>query len=154
MGRLTHYVFRSVWHVRTPFEDVWEVLSDVTTYADWWPEVRSVTPMGDGRYRMVARSLLPYELRFVSEEDPTDRGRGVIDARLSGDLVGTARFSITEEGEWCRIVYDQEVDTNRTLLNVLAPVARLPFVYNHTLMMRHGEAGLRAYLAGYLRGKA
>ena len=152
MRRLTHYLFRTVWRVPAGLDDVYEILSDVTTYAAWWPEVRSVQPLGNARYLITARSLLPYELRFVSEERVNDRSRGVVEAGLSGELEGFARFTITEEGRLCRIVYDQEVDTNRTLLNVLAPIARLPFIYNHTLMMRHGEAGLRTYLAGYRRG--
>lgn len=154
MGKLTHYVFKSVWHVDAPYDDVCAVLTDVTTYSAWWPEVRSVEPTGDGRYRMVARSLLPYELRFVSEESAGKRTAGVIDARLSGDLEGFARFTVEDQGGSCRLVYDQQVDTHRRLLNALAPIARLPFRYNHHLMMKHGEAGLRTFMAGYRQAKA
>lgn len=153
MGKLTHYVFKSVWHVNAPCDDVRSVLSDVMTYVHWWPEVKSVEPLGDGRYQMVARSLLPYELRFVSEENTGPSAPGVIDARLSGDLEGFARFTVNEVGGSCRLVYDQEVATHRALLNRLAPVARLPFRVNHYLMMKHGEAGLRTFMAGHQQAK-
>jgi Polyketide cyclase / dehydrase and lipid transport len=157
---LQHYVFRSVWEVDAPFDVVCDVLRDVATYPDWWPEIRTVDQIGHGRYEMVARSFLPYELRFVSEDRTSDDSgpkkaeAGIIDARLSGDLVGFARWTVTKTGGGCRLVYDQEVDTHKRLLNALAPIARPAFKLNHTFMMRHGQAGLRTYLAGLLAGVA
>ena len=155
MSKLTHYVFKSVWQIDARFGDVCTVLSDVMSYSAWWPEIRSVDDFGDGRYAMVARSTLPYELRFVSKDATTaaDRQLGVIAASLSGDLEGWARFTVEEVGGGCRLTYDQEVDTNKALLNILAPVARPAFRANHGLMMKHGEQGLRTYMAGYSRAK-
>ncbi len=152
MSNLTHYVFKSIWHVDAPFEDLYAVLSDVTSYPAWWPEIRTVKPLGDNRFAMVARSTLPYELRFVSEEDPTQRRPDAIHARLRGDLEGFARWTLERTGSGCRLIYDQEVDTHKRLLDTLAPVARPAFRANHALMMRHGQSGLRTYMAGYLRG--
>ncbi len=154
MGRLTHYVFRSVWSVEASCADVSAVLADVRTYPAWWPEIRTVKDLGHGRFEMVARSLLPYELRFVSEERGENRQPGVIDARLSGDLEGFARWSVESVGSSCKLVYDQEVDTHKALLSALAPVARPAFRMNHSLMMRNGQAGLRTFMAGYMRGAA
>ncbi|MGI9032574.1 MAG: SRPBCC family protein, partial [Acidimicrobiales bacterium] len=68
MRRSTHYVFHAVWDVSAGFDDVCTVLSHPETYSAWWPEIRSVTPRASGRFEMVARSVLPYDLRFVSEE--------------------------------------------------------------------------------------
>ncbi|HEX2701795.1 MAG TPA: SRPBCC family protein [Acidimicrobiales bacterium] len=153
MRRLTHYVFRSVWTVDAPLDDIRPVLADVRTYPAWWPEIRSVTDLGGGRFEMVARSLLPYELRFVSEEDTAMRGSGVIGARLSGELEGFARWTTEQVGATSRLVYDQEVETRKALLNALAPVARPGFRFNHFLMMRHGRTGLRTFMAGYRRGQ-
>ena len=153
VGKLTHYTFRSAWSVEAPFDVVCSVLADVASYPAWWPEIRSVRALGGDRYEMVARSLLPYELRFVSEERfPEHRAEGIIDARLSGDLEGFARWTVQKRGGGCDLVYDQEVVTHKRLLNVLAPLARPAFRANHALMMRHGAAGLRTFLAGYLRG--
>jgi hypothetical protein len=152
VGSLTHYVFKSIWSVEAPFDDVCAVLADVMTYSSWWPEIRTVTPVGEGRYEMVARSLLPYELRFVSEEDRAAASPGVIPAHLTGDLEGFARFTVEQVGTGCRLVYDQEVDTHKLLLNLTAPLARPAFRANHGLMMRHGQAGLRTFVAGYRLG--
>jgi len=151
VSNLKHYVFRSVWQVQTNVADVMAVLNDIESYPAWWPEFRSVRPLGDGRFEVVARSFLPYELRFVSEATGDEPRPGVINARLSGDMEGTVRWTVEQMGADCRLVYDQEVTTNKRLLNVMAPVARPGFKANHTLMMRHGERGLRTFMAGYAR---
>jgi hypothetical protein len=149
---LTHYVFRSIWHVEARRADVMPVLYDLESYPAWWPEIRSVRPLGEARFEVVARSFLPYELRFLSDGAAFDPDSGVIDARLSGDMEGTVRWTASEVDGGCRLVYDQEVTTNKRLLNVMAPVARPGFKANHAIMMRHGQAGLQTYMAGFHRG--
>jgi hypothetical protein len=156
---LTHYVFRSIWHVRARRRDLMSVLDDLESYPAWWPEIREVRPLGARRFEVVARSFLPYELRFVTDADEPRAGlggpkavAGIIEVRLSGDMEGTMRWTVEESDDGCRLVYDQEVSTNKRLLNVMAPVARPGFKANHALMMRHGEAGLRTFMAGYLLG--
>ncbi len=150
--KLTHYVFRSTWHVTARRAEVMPVLYDLASYPAWWPEIRSAKPIGDGRFAVVARSFLPYELRFVSDADEFDADSGIIDARLSGDMEGTVRWTVSEISDQCRLVYDQEVSTHKRLLNVMAPVARPGFRANHSIMMRNGQAGLRTFMAGYHRG--
>jgi hypothetical protein len=151
MGALNHYVFRSVWQVQAPPGDVVAVLNDLESYPVWWPEIRSVRALGDNRFEVVARSFLPYDLRFVSGPGEDEPQPGVIEARLSGDLEGWVRWTVEQVADGCRLVYDQEVTTHKGLLNVLAPAARPAFKANHALMMRHGQAGLRTYMAGFLR---
>lgn len=154
MSDLTHYVFRSVWQVQADVEDVVAVLNDLESYPAWWPEIRSVRPLGGDRFEVVARSFLPYELRFVSEAAADEPSPGVINARLSGDMEGTVRWTVEQVDAGCRLVYDQEVTTHKRLLNVMAPVARPGFKANHAVMMRHGEHGLRTFMAGYARGSS
>lgn len=152
MSGLTHYVFKSIWHVDARADDVLSVLNDLGSYPAWWPEIREVRSLGGARFEVVARSFLPYELRFVSDASDGQTVANVIDARLSGDMEGRVRWTVEEREGGCRLTYDQEVTTHKRLLNVLAPVARPAFKVNHGLMMRHGQAGLRTYMAGFSRG--
>ena len=64
----------------------------------------------------------------------------------SPELLAVSLWDSKEDAEkYGKAVYPE-------LLNVLAPVARPGFQVNHTLMMKHGQAGLRTYMAGYGRG--
>gem|GEM_PF-467727 len=147
--RPTSYTFHSVWRLAAAPAAVYQVLCHVESYPAWWPEVRSMRRLDERRFDTVCKSLLPYELRFVTEQALADPDRGVLEARLSGDLVGRSRWSIAADGAGTSLTYDQEVLTHRRLLNTLAPAARPAFVANHALMMRHGKAGLATFMAGY-----
>ncbi len=150
---MTHYRFVSVWHVDVAPDDAFEVLSDIGDYPAWWPEIREVWRIDDDTVDVRARSLLPYDLRFTMTRARADREAGILEVEMMGDLEGFSRFTITPERAGSRVLFEEEVNTNRRLLNRLALVARPAFSLNHTLMMRHGRAGLRTYLAGYRRAR-
>jgi hypothetical protein len=99
------------------------------------------------------RSLLPYDLSFVIHEPHVDPASGVLMARLAGDLEGYSRWTVTGTNEGSDVVFDEEVTTTKPLLKRLSRIVRPALHANHALMMRHGEAGLRAHLAA-LRSQA
>lgn len=147
------YTFHSVWRLAATPAEVYQVLCHIELYAEWWPEVRSMRRIDDRRFATVCRSLLPYELRFVTEQALIDPEHGVLDAHLSGDLEGRSRWSIAADGPGTALSYNQEVVTQTRLLNALSPALRPAFVANHALMMRHGKAGLATFMAGYGVGR-
>jgi hypothetical protein len=151
MTSLKRYSFRSVWYVDAASGDVFDVLRDVRTYPAWWPEIKEVWQISDDSIDVRARSLLPYDLRFTMRRTREDRDAGVLEVDMTGDLEGGSRFEITPTSTGSRLVFAEEVTTNKRLLNWLAPIARPAFRVNHTLMMRHGLAGLKTYLAGFSR---
>ena len=152
MAGLKHYRFQSIWHLDVPPEVAYDVLRDVGTYKSWWPEIRDVWRIDDDSVDVRARSLLPYDLRFTMSRSRDDRDAGILEVRMTGELEGFSRFTVTGTPHGSRLVFDEEVVTNKRLLNWLAPIARPAFRANHTLMMRHGLAGLTTYLAGFRRG--
>jgi uncharacterized membrane protein len=85
------YRFVERWRVDRPGPVVYDVLADLTSYPEWWPQVRSVERIDDDSARVVCRSLLPYSLRFDMLRARDDRRAGVLEARLLGDLDGWAR---------------------------------------------------------------
>jgi hypothetical protein len=153
MRDLNHYRFTSVWQVDADPGEVFEVLRDLRDYPAWWPEIKEMRPLEGNRAAARARSVLPYELRFTMERTKEDSVAGVLEARLAGDLDGLSRFTISRDGSGTRLLFEEEVVTHKRLLNRLALVARQAFKVNHTLMMRHGQAGLRTYLAGFRKAK-
>ena len=143
---LNHYRFRSVWTVAASLEDACAVLRDPGSYPVWWQEVKEATRLSEGVYQMRVRSLLPYDLLFTSTRRREDIAAGILEASLMGDIEGSSRWLIAPIRSGARLIFEEEVTTHKPLLNRLALVARPAFRANHVVMMRHGEAGLRAHL--------
>jgi len=148
---LHRYRFRSVWQVPATAAETIAALRRLEDYPAWWSQVRSAVRVDDDTYDMVARSLLPYDLTFRSTRSVDDEDTGVLEARLTGDLDGFSRWRVlghsTTTGT-TTLVFEEEVLAHKPLLRRLALVARPAFVANHALMMRAGQRGLTAYLAG------
>ncbi|MEV0681750.1 SRPBCC family protein [Actinosynnema sp. NPDC050436] len=146
---LNSYRFRSTWLVDSPPGETFDVLADLASYPQWWPEVREARQIADRAAELRCRSLLPYDLVFETWHNANDPGAGLLRADLVGDLEGTASWRVEADGAGTRLVYEQEVEVRKTLLRRIALVSRPVLKANHELMMRHGRRGLRAYLAGF-----
>lgn len=143
---LNDYRFMSRWHVGADRETVFDALADLPSYPAWWPEVRVVEPVDEQNAAVVARSLLPYALRFTLTRETEDRDAGVLQVRIAGDLLGWARLTLHSGYASCMLLYEQRVTVTRGWLRAAAPLARPAFRWNHAVMMRSGERGLGAYV--------
>jgi hypothetical protein len=146
---LNFYRFTSIWLVPGAPEEAYAALETLEDYPAWWPEVREARKLDEERVEVRCRSLLPYDLVFTSEQAVRDPDANVLEANLRGDLDGFSRWTIQGSPDGSRLVFEEEVTATKRSLRALAPVARPAFKANHYLMMRHGERGLRTYLAGY-----
>lgn len=146
--RSDRYVFRSEWVLDAAPSRVYAALADVDAYVTWWPEIRSVRRVSDSAGEVTCRSLLPYDLRFTVSRELEDAAAGVLGARLTGDLDGTSRWTVSAAGAGSLAVFDEDVVVRKALvrgaglLGLGRPVLRA----NHGVMMRSGLAGLRRHL--------
>ena len=140
------YRFRSVWSIEAPLPTVFGVLVDLGGYPDWWADVRDVHEIDEDTAELTCRATLPYTivLRMVRIEENADAGR--LRVRLSGDLDGELRCSLSRVPGGTRLDIGQVVCVRKPLLRALSPLARPVLRANHALMMRHGQRGLRAHL--------
>lgn len=145
-GGLSHYRFSSKWTVPGTLDRVFGVLSRLETYPHWWPEVKEINLIDPSCADARIRGLLPYSLRFRMCRELSDRDRGILKVRLSGDLDGYSSWTCKARPNGCLLRFEQEVFVNKLLLRLLAPVGRPVFRLNHALMMFRGERGLRRYL--------
>jgi hypothetical protein len=93
------------------------------------------------RLRLLFRTRLPYTLGFevqVTRVQPPSR----LEARATGELDGTGRWTLTSADGGTLIRYDWDVRTTRRWMNLLAPAARPVFRWNHDELMRAGGEGL------------
>jgi uncharacterized protein YndB with AHSA1/START domain len=152
------YRMTTIWRLEAPRADVWAALRDPPRYPDWWPGITEVVVLEPGaedgtgqRVRVTTRSTLPYDLRFeirarvIREPDLI-----VVDAL--GELAGTGRWELRQDGDLTTAAYTWEVSTSKTWMNLLEPFARPAFIWNHHVVMGWGGEGLARHLDAPLAG--
>ena len=111
--------------------------------AEWWRGVERVTERRSAATATAIawRSRIPYELEFefaVRETDAAllDGGDATGRSRARGTGACSSRQGVTA------VLYEWNVRTTERWMNLLAPVARPIFEYNHDVVMRWGGEGL------------
>lgn len=137
------FSFTSSWQVAAPADRVFDVLADVGGYPAWWPQVRAVARVDERTALVVCRSALPYELDLVLTRRREERGTGVLEAGLAGDLDGWSRWTLRPRATGTVLLYEQEVGV-RSRFARAARWARPVLEANHAWMMRGGRMGLQA----------
>lgn len=152
---MAQYEFLTTWCLDAPIERVFEVLRDSSRYPEWWKGVQSVVALAPGdadgigeASRFTWRSVLPYELSFDTRVTRIERPH-LIEGRATGELEGTGTWRLFE-GQGTAAVYVWRVRTTRPWMNVLGPVARPAFAWNHDVVMRQGAAGIAQLLGARL----
>jgi hypothetical protein len=100
-----------------------------------------------GRY--VWKSRLPYRLEFDTRITRVERPH-MMEGQATGELAGTGRWQLFEEEGVTAAVYDWNVRTTGPLMNLLAPLARPVFKWNHDVVMRWGGEGIADLLGARL----
>ncbi len=145
---MAHYEFLTSWFLRAPIERVFAEIEAVSEWPSWWKGVLAVEVLSPGthgsvgmRTRNTWKSLLPYTLEFEAEvvrHEPPTR----IEVAARGELVGRGTWELRRERDGTRVLYRWQVSTTRAWMNVLAPIARPFFRWNHDVVMRWGGEGL------------
>jgi uncharacterized protein YndB with AHSA1/START domain len=150
------YEFVSYWHLDAPIQATWDAIYHSETWPRWWGDVLRVDVLepGDARgvgslRRLAWKTALPYtfvfDTRTTHVEPPT-----VLASDAFGDLVGTGRWELATEDGVTRVRYDWNVRTSKAWMNLLAPVLRPAFEWNHTTVMRRGGRDLARHLGARL----
>ena len=93
------------------------------------------------RFEIEWRSRLPYPLAFEFTVDTVDAPRSM-EGTARGELDGRGHWRLFEQDGVTAVVYDWQVATTKSWMNLLAPVARPVFEYNHDVVMGWGGEGL------------
>ena len=151
---MAQYHFVTTWRVRAPIDQVWQVIRDYQSWPSWWPAIAAARRVRQGDadgvgevVDLVFRTPLGYRLRFRVTAEHV-RAPHELDGRAVGELEGVGRWRLAESGGETVVRYAWDVRTTRWWMNVLAPIARPAFAWNHDRVMASGRAGLRRLLAG------
>jgi uncharacterized protein YndB with AHSA1/START domain len=155
---MPRYSFLTTWLLDAERERVWEAIYDSEEWPRWWRGVERVVEIVPGDERGVGqvsrftwRSKLPYELGFEMTTTRVERPR-LLEGEASGELTGTGRWHLFEQTEGpsappvTAVLYQWEVATTKRWMNLLSPLARPAFAWNHDWVMRNGAEGIARLL--------
>jgi uncharacterized protein YndB with AHSA1/START domain len=145
---MASYAFLTTWLLDCPRERVWEAIYAQERWPEWWRGVDradEIHPGDDGRLgavsRMVWRSFLPYRVEFQITTTRVERPH-LIEARAVGELEGAGRWRLFEHDGVTAVLYEWNVATTRAWMNLLAPIGRPIFAWNHDWVMARGGEGI------------
>ena len=145
---MARYRLTTTWVLGAERERVFEVVRDFERWPEWWPGVEKVVLEGD-EMEQQWRSRLPYAIHFravVDAIDPPER----ISGRVDGALRGTGRCGLRKLPGGTEVEFELEVETTEAWMNVIAPLAKPVFVWNHHFLMRRGGEGIAERLGAPL----
>jgi hypothetical protein len=150
---VAEYHFLSTWRFSAPIESVWQAIFAYEAYPSWWPAIAETAKLKDGgtdhigeSFRISFRTPLHYRLSF----DVTTmhiRAPYELDGQAVGELTGTGRWRLQDDSQGTVVQYFWDVHTTLWWMNLLAPIARPAFVWNHNQVMENGRRGLARLLA-------
>jgi uncharacterized protein YndB with AHSA1/START domain len=147
------YSFLTTWLLESPRQPVFEAIYDQARWPEWWRGVEEAREVrgGDGDdgvgtvAQMVWRSLLPYRVEFEVTTTRVERPH-LLEGDAVGELTGVGRWRLYEQGGITAVLYEWNVRTTRAWMNLLAPVARPIFEWNHDWVMARGGEGIAELL--------
>ncbi len=145
---MANYALLTVWRIDAPLEQVYATIHDAPRWPQWWPGLRSVTPVSAGdanginsRWRFCWKGKLPYQLTFGACVTRVEK-LALIEGTARGDLDGSGRWLFSRDGDTSVVHCEWRVRSTVWWMNLLAPLIRAVFVRNHARLMAQGAAGL------------
>ena len=145
---MAEYEFLTTWLLDSPREPVFDAIYDQASWPSWWrgveeaAEVRPGEESGVGTVaKMVWKSLLPYRVDFEVTTTRVERPF-LLQADAVGELSGVGRWRLYEDDGVTAVLYELNVATTRAWMNLLAPLARPIFEWNHDWVMARGGEGI------------
>lgn len=150
------YRFLTTWLLEADRERVWDAVHRSERWPAWWDGVIEAERLADGdangigeRGRYVWRSRIPYKVEFEVVTTRKERPY-LLEGRASGGLEGIGRWRFFSDGGTTAVLYEWNVRTTKWWMNLIGPVARPVFEWNHDYVMRSGGEGLARLLGARL----
>lgn len=149
---MADYNFVTLWRLDAPLDAVWDLIYRSEEWPMWWRGVERVEVLEDGDANHVGgvrrytwKSKLPYRLTFDMRMVRVEP-RSLIEGEAFGELAGRGLWTFTGAGRTTDVRYDWRVETTKPWMNLLAPLARPLFKWNHDVVMAWGAEGLNKRL--------
>ena len=133
-----------------PADAFWSAIGATDDYRRWWPWLRTFDAEGlvaGDVWRCAVRPPLRYTVRFAVHLGTVEPPR-VIDARVEGDIAGTARLVVTPRDDGCDVRLTSTLAPSHRGLALLASVARPLVRRGHDWVL---DTGARQFASRALR---
>ena len=145
---MSEYAFVTSWLLDASLATVWDAIYQIDQWPEWWPYIEQVVELAPGQAngvdsvrRYTWRTRLPYRLTFTMRTTRVEH-EALLEGVASGDLEGSGRWTLQNQGANTLVVYEWRVRTHKPWMNLLAPLLRPLFAWNHDAVMRAGGEGL------------
>lgn len=145
---MAKYEFVTTWRFKSPLEPVWDKIYHSDRWPTWWKGVERVSLVKKGEandigsvYSYTWKSKLPYRLTFSMQLTRVEPMK-IIEGIALGELSGKGLWQLSNDGEITTARYDWQVETTKPWMNLLTPIARPLFKWNHNVVMSWGAEGL------------
>ena len=142
------YHFVTNWRFNAPLDGVWKEIKNMDRWPEWWPYVQQVQLLQEGDEdevgavrRITWKTALPYTLTFDSQLVSMEKHHR-LQGHAFGELEGQGIWTFTREAGETVVRYDWFVKSTKAWMNLLAPLARPLFSWNHDKVMAAGFDGL------------
>jgi hypothetical protein len=150
------YYFVTKWQIKAPLEKVWNIIEKGEDWPQWWKGVEEAEVLYEGNSDDIGKiihysvkSFLPFMLSFdytVTEKQTYK----MISGKASGDLEGTGVWTFDESNGITHVQYIWDVASTKKIVNLLSPMLKWFFSYNHNLVMHWGAKRLAKKLHAQL----
>jgi hypothetical protein len=150
---MASYSFLTTWLLESPREPVFEAIYDQARWPQWWRGVEEAEELKPGHdddgvgtvARMAWKSLLPYRVGFEVTTTRVERPH-LLEGDAVGELTGVGRWRLYEQQGVTAVLYEWDVRTTKAWMNLMAPIARPVFEWNHDWVMARGGEGIAKLL--------
>lgn len=147
------YHFVTSIELEAPVHVVWDALADSETWPSWWRWLREAEVLESGaedglgrRVRNHIVSPLLYRLTYDGLVTTVEE-QCFVEFEASGDLIGIGRFTLQPTGSGGSMLdFDWVVETPKTWMRAMAPIARPLFIRSHHRLMDDFAHGLSRHL--------
>ncbi len=146
------YHFVSKWTFKAPLPAVWDAIFDSDQWPEWWKYVEKVTTVEKGDAQEIGTvkifewsTKFFYTIHFHSRLIENEYGKR-LKGEAWGELEGTGLWTFEEHDGLTTATYHWDVSTTKPWMNFMAPILKPLFKFNHDIVMKDGEVGLRKRL--------
>ncbi|MBP9719195.1 MAG: hypothetical protein KBD46_01905 [Candidatus Levybacteria bacterium] len=144
------YAFKTTFAIEAPKKKVWDALLDYTMWPQWWKGLQSIRTIKDPKapkdHKLACTvGFTLYYLNFTLLLDKIIPDKS-IQILSRGDLHGIGLFTLLEKADTTTVSFTWDVETTKTWMNLLAPIARPIFIYEHNMIMDWFAKGLATHL--------